>query len=153
RHRTPQVPQGESRVPDVRVAGTRIHYEVAGTGSPVILLHGIGSNSRSWRRQLSGLSADFQVIAWDAPGYGQSADPPGHPAIPSTQFYTECLHGLLELLGLKRSFLVGHSMGGAVAQEFYRSYPSFVGALILADTRVRPTADLEDRLKSIRTMT
>ncbi|HEY3061649.1 MAG TPA: alpha/beta fold hydrolase, partial [Chloroflexota bacterium] len=49
-----------------------IHYERVGAGPPVLLLHGIGSNCRSFRQQLADLSDQFTVIAWDAPGYGRS---------------------------------------------------------------------------------
>ena len=65
-------------MPLAPVTGGTIYYETAGEGLPLILLHGIGSNSRSWRRQLEGLSSGFKVVAWDAPGYGRSSDPAGH---------------------------------------------------------------------------
>ena len=68
-------------MPDCTVDGTTIHYETAGDGFPLVLLHGIGSNSRSWRRQLAAMSADSKVIAWDAPGYGRSSDPAGNPSM------------------------------------------------------------------------
>jgi pimeloyl-ACP methyl ester carboxylesterase len=138
-------------VPNATVAGATIHYESAGEGRPLVLLHGIGSNSRSWRRQLTELSKDFRVIAWDAPGYGSSSDPSGPP---SMRYYATCLRGLLDALRLKRIFLLGHSMGGVIAQEFYRSHAEFVDALILADTSSGGwTAGAEQRLKMIRTMT
>jgi pimeloyl-ACP methyl ester carboxylesterase len=70
------------------------------------------------------------------------------------QFYAESLRALLDSLRLDHVFLLGHSMGGIVAQEFYRVYPDYVRALILADTRCGPTlTGLEDRLRSIRSMT
>jgi pimeloyl-ACP methyl ester carboxylesterase len=119
-----------------------------------VLLHGIGSNSKSWRRQLAGLKEHFGMMAWDAPGYGGSSDPPAPPAKPSMHFYAESLRALLDSLKLDHVFLLGHSMGGIVAQEFYRAYPDYVRALILADTRCEPTlAGFEDRLRSIRSMT
>jgi pimeloyl-ACP methyl ester carboxylesterase len=139
-------------VPDATVDGAILHYETAGAGPPLVLLHGIGSNSKSWKRQLAGLSTQFEVIAWDAPGYGQSSDPPRIQ--PSMSFYAESLRRLLDSLGLDKVFLLGHSTGGVIAQEFYRLFPGYVRALILADTRnVRSKAGLEERLKSIRTMT
>jgi pimeloyl-ACP methyl ester carboxylesterase len=139
-------------VPDTAVEGGTIHYETAGDGPPLILLHGIGSNSRSWRRQLTGLSQDFRVIAWDAPGYGKSSDPP--PIQPSIRFYADCLYAFLRAISLKDVFLLGHSMGGVIAQEFCRAYSNQVRAVILADTAYRGSKDrLEDRLKNIRTMT
>ncbi len=138
-------------MPDVTVNGATIHYETAGTGLPLLLLHGIGSSSRSWRRQFDGLSNDFKLIAWDAPGYGKSSDPVG---VPSMFFYADKLRGLLDAIGVSSIFLLGHSTGGAIAQEFYGRHPSYVRALVLADTRYAgsPSA-LEDRLRAIRTMT
>jgi pimeloyl-ACP methyl ester carboxylesterase len=142
---------GEDRVPDVTLGDATIHYETAGDGFPLVLLHGIGSNSRSWRRQLAALSTHFKVIAWDAPGYGRSSDPTGEP---SMRFYAECLRRFLEAIGLKSIFLLGHSTGGVIAQEFYRMYPEFVRRLVLADTRyVGSQAVLEQRLNTLRTMT
>jgi pimeloyl-ACP methyl ester carboxylesterase len=140
-------------VPDATLDGAIIHYETAGNGFPLVLLHGIGSNSRSWQHQLSGLSQDFQVIAWDAPGYGRSSDLP--PVIkPAMSVYADRLRDLLNSLRLNQVFLLGHSTGGVIAQEFYRTYPDYVRALILADTRCVPSkAGLEERLNSIRTLT
>ena len=135
-------------MPDCEVADGTIHYESAGEGQPLILLHGIGSNSRSWRGQLAGLSSSFKVIAWDAPGYGRSSDPAGKPAM---TYYANRLRQFLDELGITRSHVLGHSMGGAVAQEFYRFHPDRVSKLILADTRcVGSRETLDDRLKMIR---
>src|SRR5262245_1040893 len=142
---------GEDRVPDVTVNGAIIHYETEGEGFPLVLLHGIGSNSRSWRRQLNDLSSSWKVVAWDAPGYGRSSDPVGEP---SMRFYADRLRSLLDALGLKRIFLLGHSTGGVIAQEFYRENAECVAALILSDTRyLGSQSTLEERLNSIRTMT
>jgi pimeloyl-ACP methyl ester carboxylesterase len=139
-------------VPDATVDGDIIHYETAGNGFPLVLLHGIGSSSYSWRRQLAGLSRDFRVIAWDAPGYGGSADPP-RAINPSMQFYAHRLRDLMDSLGLDNIFLLGHSTGGVIAQEFYRAYPDCVRALILSDTRFVGSRELlDERLKAVRTM-
>ena len=138
-------------MPDCTLAGGSIHYESAGTGPPLILLHGIGSNSRSWHRQLAALSSDFNVIAWDAPGYGKSSDPEGKPSI---VYYAQRLRTLLDELGFGPIHLLGHSAGGVIAQEFYRLYPERVNTLILADTTFIGSRDkLEQRLTMIRTMT
>ena len=98
-------------MPDTTVDGAVIHYETAGAGFPLVLLHGIGSNSRSWRRQLRDLSANFTVIAWDAPGYGRSSDPSGQP---STAFYADRLRAFIDALQLQQIFLLGHSIGGVI---------------------------------------
>ena len=138
-------------MPDCAISGGTIHYETAGDGFPLILLHGIGSNSRSWRRQFRALSADFKVVAWDAPGYGLSSNPMGKP---SMTFYANRLRELLDQLDFDRIHLLGHSMGGVIAQEFYGAYPERIRKLILADTRNRGLPELlEQRLKMIRSMT
>jgi pimeloyl-ACP methyl ester carboxylesterase len=139
-------------MPDATVAGRRIHYEIAGDGLPLVLLHGIGSNSRSWRRQLEALSKDFKVIAWDAPGYDGSDDPPTEVKA-SMRYYADQLRGMLDSLGLKRIFLLGHSTGGAVALEFCRVYPQYLDRLIVADARYAgSTSVLDERLRLIRTL-
>jgi pimeloyl-ACP methyl ester carboxylesterase len=70
------------------------------------------------------------------------------------RYYADCLRGLIDSLGISRMFLLGHSTGGVVAQEFYRVYPEYVRALILADTRyLGSRSPLDQRIKSIRTMT
>jgi len=140
-------------VPAATVEGAVIHYEDAGEGFPLVLLHGIGSNSRSWSRQLSSLSTRFRVIAWDAPGYGRSSDPPSGVRA-GMAFYAGRLRAMLDFLGLDQVALLGHSTGGVIAQEFYREYPTYVRALILSDTRCAGSREgLERRLHSIRTMT
>lgn len=60
----------------VEISGLRIGYRRAGTGPPLVLLHGAYEDSRVWRPQLEGSSNDFTVIAWISPGCGRSADPP-----------------------------------------------------------------------------
>jgi pimeloyl-ACP methyl ester carboxylesterase len=124
-----------------------------GEGVPLVLLHGIGSNSRSWRRQIEDLSREFRIIAWDAPGYGRSGDPP--PATPSMSFLADALALLLDEKQVQRVHLLGHSMGGIVAQEFCRRHAPRLFSLILADTTTGggPPSRLEERLRMIRTMT
>lgn len=58
------------------VNGLSVGYERTGDGPALVLLHGFAGDSRVWRPQLEGLSDQFTVIAWDAPGAGQSPDPP-----------------------------------------------------------------------------
>jgi pimeloyl-ACP methyl ester carboxylesterase len=136
-----------------------LHYEAAGDGIPIVLLHGIGSNAKSWRRQLNAFSRRFKVIAWDAPGYGQSADPDWQT--PAIHNYSESLRELLDTLGIPSAVIFGHSLGGTIAQDFYGTYPERVKGLILADTTQGDGAlpvtvrqdKLAERMKMIRTMT
>jgi 3-oxoadipate enol-lactonase len=126
----------------------RLHYECAGSGPPLLLLHGIGSNSRSFRHQLSGLSANHMVIAWDAPGYGRSEDPAGPFTL--ADLADEAVH-LLDELAIPEAHVLGVSMGGVIAQLVYHRHPTRVTSLILVDTTAGGTSPerLQQRLDGI----
>jgi pimeloyl-ACP methyl ester carboxylesterase len=80
------------------VGGLRITYERAGTGPPLVLLHGyVGDARATWHHQLDDLSDEFMVIAWDAPGAGGSSDPPESFG---TAGYADALAGFVAALGL-----------------------------------------------------
>jgi pimeloyl-ACP methyl ester carboxylesterase len=113
------------------VRGFPIAYQRAGRGPPLLLLHGFLVDSRMWRPQLESLSNEFTVIAWDAPGAGQSADPP-EPF--GTDDWADCLAGLLEVVGVESTHVVGLSWGGMLAQELYRRRPERVRSLTLVGT-------------------
>lgn len=115
----------------VEVDGQTIVYRQQGHGPALLLLHGFLCDSRCWRRQLSGLSDRFRVIAWDAPGAGSSSDPP--PTF-TTASYAQCLAGFLDAIGIKRAHILGLSWGGILAQEFYRLHAGRFSSLVLADT-------------------
>jgi pimeloyl-ACP methyl ester carboxylesterase len=92
-------------------------YLQRGSGDEaLVLLHGIGGRAEVWEPQLAALSSRYHVIAWNMPGYG------GSPPLPKLTFpaLADALETLLDTLPAKRIHLVGHSMGGMVAQEFLR---------------------------------
>jgi pimeloyl-ACP methyl ester carboxylesterase len=60
----------------IDAGGHRIAYERKGEGPPLVFLHGYVGDRRTWRRQIEDLSDEFTLVAWDAPGYGGSSDPP-----------------------------------------------------------------------------
>src|SRR5207249_1950980 len=114
----------------VGVDGLQIAYECAGNGPPLVLLHGyVGDGPTTWRRQLEGLSDEFMVVAWDAPGAGQSSDPPEGFGIDG---YADCLAGFLGELGLDTAYVAGVSFGGIVALALQRRHSATTSALILA---------------------
>ena len=114
----------------IDVGGLRIAYESVGEGPPLVLLQGFVGNGRStWQHQLSGLSDEFTVVAWDAPGAGRSSDPPASFRMPD---YADCLAGFLDALSLRSVHLGGLSFGGALALEFYRRRPMVPMTLVLA---------------------
>lgn len=114
----------------LEVEGLRIAYERVGEGPPLVLLHGfVGDSGGTWRCQIDGLSDDFTVVAWDAPGSGRSSDPPESFRLPD---YADCLAGFVDALGLGRPHVAGLSFGGALALELYRRHPTIPMTLVLA---------------------
>ena len=126
-----------------------VHHVEAGRGEAVVFLHGVGGDSASWVPQIDAFSADFRAIAWDMPGYG------GSPALERMTFpaLADSLLELLDRLELDRVHLVGHSMGGMVAQEFAASRPERVRTLVLSATSPafgRPDGGFQKRFVEAR---
>jgi 3-oxoadipate enol-lactonase len=112
----------------------RIAVEHAGRGPLVVFMHGIGGNRGNWSEQLQALGDRFHVAAWDARGYGASDDYEG--PLDFADFSAD-LARVLDHFGAASAHLVGLSMGGMIAQDFYRRRPERVRSLVLADTRNR----------------
>lgn len=110
----------------------RIAVDHAGTGDLVVFLHGIGGQRSNWHAQLDALSDRFHVAAWDARGYGASED--YEEPLAFADFSADLLR-VLDHFGAATAHLVGLSMGGMIAQDFYRRLPQRVRSLVLADTR------------------
>jgi pimeloyl-ACP methyl ester carboxylesterase len=113
----------------VDVGGLTVAYRRAGTGPPLVLLHGAYEDSRVWRRQLDGLSDAFTVFAWDAPGFGLSDDP---AETFTTADWGDCVAGFLDAVGLRRPHVLGLSFGSVLALALYQRRPDAVGSLVLA---------------------
>jgi pimeloyl-ACP methyl ester carboxylesterase len=138
-------------VQQVEVAEVQIAYRRAGQGPPLVLLHGGLSDSREWRRQLDGLSDEFDVVAWDAPGCGDSSDPPETFRLPD---YADCLAGFIEALGLARPHVGGLSFGAGLALELYRRHSALPRSLVLASAYAGWAGSLradvvEERLRQV----
>lgn len=110
----------------------RIAVDHAGAGPLVVFLHGIGGNRTNWREQIEALSDDFLCVAWDARGYGASDD---YEEPLSLADFNDDLIRVLDHFGRPAAHLVGLSMGGTIAQNFYRHHPQRVLSMVLADTR------------------
>jgi pimeloyl-ACP methyl ester carboxylesterase len=111
-------------------AGTCFTYLEQGAGTPLVLLHGVGSAARSWKHQLQGLSDRLRVIAWDAPGYGGSSTLA--PDEPRPDDYAAALGIFLRELGIERLHLVGHSLGCIIAARYAWRHPERIASLTLA---------------------
>lgn len=115
----------------VEMNGLVVAYQRTGEGPALFLLHGFTHDSRAWRPQIETLSKHFTVIAWDAPGAGQSSDPPETFGIGD---WADSLAGVLDHAEIQRAHIIGLSWGGLLAQEFYSRHSNRVLSLVLADT-------------------
>jgi 3-oxoadipate enol-lactonase len=104
---------------------------VAGRGSPIVFLHGIGGNRAHWASQLTFFSRNYRAVAWDARGYGDSDDYDG--ALRFDDFTADLLR-VLDFLKEGKAHLVGLSMGGRIARNFALKHPGRVATLTLANT-------------------
>lgn len=115
------------------VNGTRLVYEAAGAGPPVVLLHGFTLDRRMWDEQMPAFAARHRVVRYDLRGFGASA-----PFVPDEPYtHADDLRALMTHLGIGRAAVVGLSMGGWAALEFALTYPESVSALVLVDSALR----------------
>jgi len=110
----------------------RMRYELAGEGPDVVLIHGLGQVLEEWHYQKEALLQNgFRVLTYDLRGHGQSEWRQEEVTIDT---YAQDLKLLLQQVSIEKAHIVGLSMGGAIAQAFYRHYPEKVRSLILAGT-------------------
>jgi pimeloyl-ACP methyl ester carboxylesterase len=112
------------------VNGTRIYYEVAGEGEPLVLVHAGIADSRMWEGQIPAFAKRYKVIRYDLRGFGNSE------MVEGSFSHHEDLRGLLDFLGVERAHLVGCSMGGGAVLDFALVYPERVGDLVLVGSAV-----------------
>jgi pimeloyl-ACP methyl ester carboxylesterase len=98
-----------------------VNYYRAGSGPPLVLLHGVGHHWQAWRPVIDRLVESFDVIACDSPGFGRSAPLPTGVE-PTVAAYAEAFAGLFGQLGVVRPHVAGNSMGGAIALELARRH-------------------------------
>ena len=110
------------------ISGARLYFEKKGSGPAVVLVHGYGLDCRMWEDQFSFLSQHFQVIRYDARGFGRSSLPEAEPYA-----HHEDLSQLLQFLGIASATVVGHSMGGRIVTDFALSFPEKTNSLVLVD--------------------
>lgn len=111
--------------------GVNLYYHTSGHGHPVILISGLGADHTAWDFVLPYLHSHYQIITLDNRGSGRSDVP--------EQFYTTetmaaDVIGLMDALQIKKAHIVGHSMGGAIAQHMALSYPERIGKLVLINS-------------------
>jgi pimeloyl-ACP methyl ester carboxylesterase len=118
-------------MPKLATNDIELYYEVHGEGIPLLLIAGLASDSQSWQSIIGDLASRCRVITLDNRGVGRTS-----PLDVETSIHTmaaDCI-ALIRHLGLKSVNILGHSMGGFVAQECAIHYPEYVDKLILAAT-------------------
>lgn len=118
-------------MPEKKVNGIDIYYEIHGEGDPLVLIMGLRRNVEWWYHQISPLSKHFKVIAFDNRGAGRSDKP---EMTYSIRLFADDTAGLLEALGVENAHILGISMGGYIAQELAINYPEKVRKLVLGCT-------------------
>jgi pimeloyl-ACP methyl ester carboxylesterase len=132
----------------IDVDGLTIAFERAGSGPPIVFLHGyVGDGRPVWRHQIAALSGEYTAVAWDAPGAGGSADPPEDFGIDG---YAACLARFIETLGLGPVHVVGLSFGGALAIALQREHRSLCRSLVLASAYAGWRGSLESEVAEAR---
>lgn len=113
--------------------GSAVGYDEAGSGdaTPILFLHGVGSDKSVWRPQLAAFGQQRRAIAFDYPGYGDS-DP-----APETTTRDDCASAILaamDTLSIQRAHVCGLSLGGVIAIALHHAAPGRVVSLVLADS-------------------
>ncbi len=115
-----------------RVDNLNIHLLSAGQGTPVVLIHGFMGMAFDWRCSIPELGKRFSVYAMDLPGFGLSDKPLNFDY--SSKGYAEFIGSFLDFFNIRRTVLVGNSMGGQIALMACLKYPDRVSALVLIDS-------------------
>ncbi len=120
-------------MPDVPLAAVNdisLHYEITGSGQPLLLLHGLGSSGRDWEDQVAHFSKTHKVITTDFRGHGSSDKPPGQYSIAG---YAADTAALIEELGVAPVTVVGISLGGMVGFQLAADHPELLDRLVVVN--------------------
>ncbi|HEX3775907.1 MAG TPA: alpha/beta fold hydrolase [Polyangiaceae bacterium] len=118
---------------DVTASGVRLRVVEAGSGPPVVLIHGLFVDHTSWDLVMPELSDAFRVVALDLPGFGASEKPPPSRFPYGIDAFAEAIADLYAGLELGPAMVVGHALGGAIALTLAARHPELVSRLTLID--------------------
>ncbi len=118
-------------MPIAKLEKISLYYEIQGKGYPLLLISGLNSDHASWAGVCAKLAKHFCVIAFDNRSSGRSDAPKKRYSISEM---ADDATGLLDHLKIKRCHVIGHSMGGYIAQELAIYYPKRIGKLVLEAT-------------------
>ena len=124
----------------VKANGLVVHYLDHGRrdATPLVFINSLGTDFRIWTEVAAVLAPDFRIILYDKRGHGLSESGPDSNDMAD---YADDLAAVLDTLGVGRAAVVGLSIGGLIAQEFYRQRPERVAALVLCDTAAKIGTD------------
>jgi pimeloyl-ACP methyl ester carboxylesterase len=108
--------------------GRRLAYREAGSGPPIIFLHGLGGNSASWEPQFDAFASSHRVIAWDMPGFGDSELMP----LATTRDYSTLALRFMDALGIDRAIGVATSYGTMILADLAAANPGRIRAMVFA---------------------
>jgi len=108
------------------VNGTKLFYEIAGEGDPIVLIHGNGGDRRHWDDQFEVFAKNHKVIRYDVRGFGKSS----MPTEEERYSHHDDLKTLLEHLSIPKAHICGLSMGSGIAVDFVLAYPEMSSSLI-----------------------
>jgi pimeloyl-ACP methyl ester carboxylesterase len=117
--------------------GHRAIYRIAGSGPPVVLIHGMVNSSRHWEEVALRLAENHTVIAPDLIGHGDSATPRGDYSLGA---HAASIRDMLSAIGIGRATIVGHSLGGGVAMQFFYQFPQRTERMVLVSSGAVPGA-------------
>jgi len=129
----------------VLIDGARVHVEDHGAGDPVVLVHGFGGSTYSWRHIIPSLARSHRVIAVDLLGFGYSERPRERNRYSRVE-QVALLLAVLDALGIDDAHWVGHSYGGGLVTSLAYRYPQRVRSLVLIDTTA---PDYAERRRSL----
>lgn len=115
---------------EVTIGTIKTTYLLCGNGEPVIFLHGAGAGAVTWYPSIYTISKNFQVVAPDIVGYGESDKP---DALYNRPYFSKWLKDFLKELKIAKAHIVGLSQGGAIAMQFAIDNPEMVDKLVLVD--------------------
>jgi 3-oxoadipate enol-lactonase len=127
-------PRQEDTMAELNVNGLKINYrDTGGEGPPIVLVHGFTGNVRNWALTVPAIRNRFRCISFDLPGHGLSDKPTDSASYELTRM-ADVVWSAIQALGLEQPVLMGHSMGGMIAQIVALAHPESLRALILIDT-------------------
>jgi pimeloyl-ACP methyl ester carboxylesterase len=118
-------------MPDVRVNGVRLYYEITGEGTPIVFVHEFGGDFTSWKPQIRFFSRRYQTVTYNARGYPPS-EVPEHLSSYGQDIATDDLAGIIKTLRLSPAHVVGLSMGAFTTLRLGLRYPEVARSLVVA---------------------